>query len=124
MLYSFVNSNIIIEALSYYLLSKKREKKYCKQRNSKDQAAFADRDAHPRSYAVQNQHGLVWRNRLYLFRANPTANFDGNAQCVDDADYYTNVVCDNFQNCVCATTPHIRTSFFGRRIIHPRRFND
>ena len=81
----------------------------CKQRNCKDQAVIADRDANPRSYVVQSQHGLVWRNRRRLFRANPTANFNGNAQCVDDANYYATVVCDNSRSCVRAATPHIRT---------------
>ena len=73
---------------------------------------------------MQSQHGLVRRNRRHLFRANPTANFDGNAQCVNDVDYYANAVCDNSQNYLRATTSHIRTSCFGRRIIHPQKFDD
>ena len=83
-----------------------------------------DRDANPRSYVVQSQHGLVRRNRRHLFKANPTANFDSNTQCVDDAGHYTNGVCNNSRNFVCTTTPHIRTSCFGRRITHPRKLDD
>ena len=79
---------------------KKGEKVYCKQRNRRDQAVIVDRDVNPRSYVVQSQHGLVRRNRRHLFKANPTANFDSNTQCVDDADHYTNGVCNNSQNFV------------------------
>ena len=78
----------------------------------------------PRSYVVQSQHGLVPRNTHHLFKANPTANFDGNTQCVEDADHYANIVGNNSQAFVRATTPHIRTSCFGRRITHFRRFDD
>ena len=99
-------------------------RKYCKQRNCSGQAVIVERDANPRSYVVQSQHGLVLRNRRHLFRANPTANFNGNAQCVDDANYYATVVCDNSRSYVCAATPHIRTSYYGCRIIHSRRFYD
>ena len=103
---------------------KKGEKVYCKQRNRRDQAVIVDRDANPRSYVVQTQHGLVRRSRRHLFKANPTANFNSNTQYVDDADHYTNAVCNNSRNFVRATTPHIRTSCFGRRIAHPRKFDD
>ena len=103
---------------------KKGEKVYRKQRNRRDQAVIVDRDVNPRSYVVQSEHGLVRRNRRHLFKANPTANFDSNTQCVDDADHYTNVACNNSRNFVRATTPHFRTSCFGRRITQPRKFDD
>ena len=103
---------------------KKGEKVYCKQRNHRDQAVIVDHDANPRSYVVHSQHDLVWQNRRHLFKGNPTANFDSNTQCVYDADHYTNVVCNNSQNFVRATMPHMRTSCFGCRITHPRKFDD
>ena len=74
---------------------KKGEKVHCKQHNRRDLAVIVDRDANPRSYVVQSQHRLVWRNRRQLFKAYPTANFDSNTQYVDDADHYTNVVSNN-----------------------------
>ena len=97
---------------------------YCKQRNRRDQAVIVDADANPRSYVVQNQHGIVRRNRRHLFKASPDVALNHDNHCIDDIEYNENGVYDNMPNPMNCTRSNSKTSCYGRRISRPRRFQD
>ena len=101
---------------------KKGERVYCKQRNRRDQAVIVDADANPRSYVVQNQRGIVRRNRCHLFKVSPDVTLNHDNHCVDDIEYNENGVYDNMPNPMNCTRPNSKTSCYGRRISRPRRF--